>query len=78
MQEAVRALSAVLESWLQSDSIPEVDWSRMRSLEFQETLRTRNERAKRLVSAQCTSCPDFDDHVSPFPPFSQHPVIYGI
>ncbi|TFY63324.1 hypothetical protein EVJ58_g3329 [Rhodofomes roseus] len=62
MQEAIRALSGVLEQWLQSDSIPEVDWSRMRSLEFQETLRARNERAKRLVAAQCTSCPDFDDH----------------
>ncbi|KAH9929726.1 antiviral helicase [Fomitopsis serialis] len=58
----IKALSGVLEQWLQSDDIPEVDWSRMRSLEFQETLRTRNERAKRLVAAQCTSCPEFDDH----------------
>ncbi|KZT72960.1 ATP-dependent RNA helicase [Daedalea quercina L-15889] len=62
MQEAIRALASVLEEWLQSDAIPEVDWSRMRSLEFQETLRSRNERAKRLVNAQCTSCPDFDNH----------------
>ena len=67
MQEAIKALSGVLEQWLQLDDIPEVDWSRMRSLEFQETLRTRNERAKRLVAAQCTSCPEFDDHVSLVP-----------
>lgn len=64
MEEAIQALSGVLKQWLQSDSIPEVDWSRMRSLDFQETLRSRNERAKRLAIAQCTSCPDFDDHVS--------------
>ncbi|EPT03462.1 hypothetical protein FOMPIDRAFT_1158982 [Fomitopsis schrenkii] len=62
MEEAIQALSGVLKQWLQSDSIPEVDWSRMRSLDFQETLRSRNERAKRLAIAQCTSCPDFDDH----------------
>lgn len=66
MEGAIQALSGVLEQWLQSDSIPEVDWSRLRSLEFQETLRSRNERAKRLVSAECTSCPHFDDHVSSF------------
>ena len=77
MQEAIRALSGVLEQWLQSDTIPEVDWSRMRSLEFQETLRTRNERAKRLMSAQCVSCPDFDNHVSLPPSSCQHPVTEG-
>ena len=37
----------------------------MRTLEFQEALRGRNELIRRLESFECTLCEDFEDHASP-------------
>ncbi|GBE77514.1 Putative ATP-dependent RNA helicase [Sparassis crispa] len=62
MQHAIGSLSMVLSDWIASGRIPEVDWSRIRSLDFQETLRSRNELAKRLPGYACILCEDFDDH----------------
>ncbi|KAI0931412.1 hypothetical protein AcV5_005097 [Taiwanofungus camphoratus] len=62
MQDAIQSLTAVLEQWLSSKTIPEVDWSRIRSLDFQEILRSRNELAKRLADYACTLCEAFDSH----------------
>ncbi|KAI0334446.1 antiviral helicase [Cubamyces sp. BRFM 1775] len=62
MNAAIRLLRDVLGEWLQAGSIPEVDWGRLRSLEFQELLRARNELVPRLDRFACTSCPSFDDH----------------
>lgn len=64
MQDAIQSLTAVLEQWLSSKTIPEVDWSHIRSLDFQEILRSRNELAKRLADYACTLCEAFDSHVS--------------
>ncbi|KAH9897909.1 antiviral helicase [Cubamyces lactineus] len=62
MNAAIRLLRDVLGEWLQAGSIPEVDWGRLKSLEFQELLRARNELVPRLERCACTSCPNFDDH----------------
>lgn len=64
MNEAVHSLRGILDQWCSLGNIPEVDWRKMRSLEFQETLRTRDTLVKQLDSAGCTLCGDFDDHVS--------------
>ncbi|KAI0361085.1 antiviral helicase [Trametes cingulata] len=62
MNQAVRSLQAVLGEWLQAGSVPEVDWSKIRALEFQELLRARNEAVPKLDRFQCISCPSFEDH----------------
>ncbi|KAI0673626.1 antiviral helicase [Trametes maxima] len=62
MNAAIGALKDVLNGWLKLDSIPEVDWSRLRALEFQELLRARNELVPRMNSFACTACPNFEQH----------------
>ncbi|KAF9556418.1 antiviral helicase [Agrocybe pediades] len=62
MREAVTSLSVIVEEWSEVGSIPEVDWSRMRSLEFQEILRSRDSLAKNLEGSQCVQCPEFENH----------------
>lgn len=66
MNKAIRMLREILQEWKTAgDRIPEVDWSsRMRSLEFQETLRARNELVSRLPRYACILCSDFERHVS--------------
>lgn len=64
MNNTIRALQEVLGEWLQADSVPEVDWSKLRALEFQETLRARDALVPRLGQFACTSCPQFEEHVS--------------
>lgn len=73
MREAVRSLAAIVEEWSDTGSIPEVDWSRMRSLEFQEILRARDSLANKLGEYSCVHCPDFVNHVSPLP-FCETPL----
>lgn len=44
-------------------ALPEIEWTRMRAIEFQDVLKQRlllNDRVARLT---CVKCPDFDDHV---------------
>ncbi|KAI9057026.1 antiviral helicase [Trametes sanguinea] len=62
MNDAMRSLQGVLGEWLQQGSIPEVDWNRLRALDFQELLRTRNELVPRLNTFACISCPEFEEH----------------
>lgn len=58
------ALLGVLSEWISLGSIPEVDWkSRLRDLDFQEAVRTRDGIIKRLPTYKCKECPDFEDHV---------------
>lgn len=58
------SLLHVLNGWFELGSIPEIDWNgRVKSLEFQETLRARDEEIKRLSTYKCRECPDFDNHV---------------
>jgi antiviral helicase SKI2 len=67
MKEGMAALDALLREWAPTGSIPEVDWSKLRSFEFQETLNLRNSSAKRLDTYGCRLCGQFQQHVSPFP-----------
>jgi len=68
MNEVVSLLGTVSEEWSKSGSIPEIDWGRMRMLEFQEALAARNELIKRLPGYACLLCENFEDHVSLFIP----------
>lgn len=72
MNEAVALLRGVLDEWAPRDAridadgeIPEVDWGRMRQLEFQEALRSREAVAKRLEGKGCVLCAQFGEHVRP-------------
>lgn len=62
--EATSTLEAVVTEWATAGMLLEVDWNRMRTLEFQETLRARNEILKDILTFECTLCEDFDEHVS--------------
>lgn len=64
LESTVRLLSAILGHWLADQKIPEVDWNKVRSLEFQENLRARDELSKKLPEFTCTQCLDFEEHVS--------------
>lgn len=44
--------------------LPEVEWTRLRALEFQDLLRQRGVLRDRLVKMGCQLCPDFEEHVS--------------
>jgi antiviral helicase SKI2 len=63
MHEAVMSLAEIVEEWISAGAVPEVEWVRMRSLDFQEILRARNELVRRLDTYSCTLCGDFEHHV---------------
>lgn len=62
MKEAVATLGALAASWQGESAVPEVEWTRLRTLEFQEALRKRNNFASQLSQFTCLSCPDFSSH----------------
>lgn len=64
MLEIINSLQVLVQKWRSAGSIPEVNWGRMRTLDFQDALRTRNDRVKRREGLSCTLCGEFDDHVS--------------
>lgn len=56
---------AVLHEELSSlPDLPEVEWTRLRALEFQDLLRQRGVLRDRLVKMGCQLCPEFEEHVS--------------
>jgi antiviral helicase SKI2 len=63
MREVIKSLAEIAQEWVSVGTVPEVEWVRMRSLDFQEVLRARNELAKRLDRYSCTLCGDFEHHV---------------
>lgn len=64
--KASTSLQEVKDQLLQSPTLPEVEWTRMRSsLDFQEMLRNRGALAARASTLQSRSCPEFESHVSP-------------
>lgn len=65
MRDAIKLLADLVAEWTSAGTIPEVDWARMRSLEFQEVLRARDELVERLKQRACILCGDFENHVSP-------------
>ncbi|THV06548.1 ATP-dependent RNA helicase [Dendrothele bispora CBS 962.96] len=64
MNEAISLLGEVSEEWIENGLVPEIDWGRMRMLEFQEALTARNELIKRLPGYACLLCENFEDHYS--------------
>ncbi|PSS29697.1 hypothetical protein PHLCEN_2v2845 [Hermanssonia centrifuga] len=63
MNNAIRLLQELLDEWLLSGKLPEVDWkSRTRALQLQELLRTRDGLLQQTSTYVCTECPDFHDH----------------
>ncbi|KAF9075050.1 antiviral helicase [Rhodocollybia butyracea] len=64
MREAISALQDVCGEWQATGTIPEIDWNRMRMMEFQELLQSRNSLLKRLEPKGCLLCNDFSDHYS--------------
>jgi antiviral helicase SKI2 len=65
MREAIQLLDTATRAWAEARAIPEVDWSRMRSLNFQEVLQERQETEKKLGNQACKLCADFETHVGP-------------
>ncbi|KAJ6520244.1 ATP-dependent RNA helicase [Mycena sanguinolenta] len=66
MREALAQLQSLADEWTTSAALPEVDWARMRALDFQDALRSRNTLVERLQSRACLLCNDFTDHYSIF------------
>ena len=63
MNEGVAALRPLVNEWMDVGVITEVDWNRVRALEFQELLRSRNSLAKHLGDKECLKCPELAKHV---------------
>lgn len=65
MNEVVEQLNDIAQEWCNdpTPTVPEVDWSKMKQLEFQENLRSRNSLEKRLEGKGCILCKEFQDHV---------------
>jgi antiviral helicase SKI2 len=63
MKAAIESVKSFVDECILANAIPENDWGRMRSLEFQELLRTRDALARQLDSKICTQCSNFDKHV---------------
>ncbi len=57
-------LSVLHEELASLPSLPEVEWTRLRTMEFQDLVRQRTSLSDRLVKLGCSLCEDFDDHVS--------------
>jgi antiviral helicase SKI2 len=62
MKDGIAELRLLLDEWLLSGFIPEVDWERIRDLEFQEMLRSRDVMIDQLSTRGCKLCPEFFDH----------------
>lgn len=63
MNEGIAALQTLVHEWMDVGVIREVDWSRVRVLEFQDMLRSRNSLAKHLEEKECLKCPETAQHV---------------
>lgn len=66
---AAELQNLVKDEWMPAGRVPEIDWSRVRTLEFQETLARRDSLAAKLGSQsqwQCMGCEDFKHHVGRF------------
>ena len=64
MNEAIAALRPHVNEWMNKGVITEVEWGgRVRDLEFQDLLRSRNSLVKHLRHKECLKCPEMDKHV---------------
>ena len=63
MRDASSQLDGLVKEWVQQEHVSEVDWGRMRQLEFQDALRRRDTLANRLPEKVFLQCPHFEAHV---------------
>jgi antiviral helicase SKI2 len=59
MMDAAAQLGVLANEWDNNNHVPEVDWARMHSLDFQEHLNRRNTLVKRLEGLSCVLCEEF-------------------
>jgi len=62
MKDVIIKLQTVVQEWSTAATIPEVDWGRLRALEFQELLRSRGSVEEKLRK-RYQLCPSFSEHV---------------
>lgn len=65
----VELRNLVKDEWMSGGRIPEIDWSRVRKFEFQESLSRRDAVAAKLGSQSqwnCLDCENFKHHVRRF------------
>ncbi|KAI5454433.1 Antiviral helicase ski2 [Naganishia albida] len=62
IESTLSSIKKIYDSLKQSETLPEVEWTRMRQLDFQEALKARNNLAERLKSMSCSLCADFSEH----------------
>lgn len=65
MNDTIAQLGVLANEWANNNHVPEVDWTRIRSFDFQERLNRRNTRLKRLEGSACVLCNEFEPHVCP-------------
>ena len=70
MNDTIAQIGNLANEWANNNHVPEVDWTRIRSFEFQDRLNRRNTRLKRLESLACVLCKEFEPHVCPARSFS--------
>lgn len=65
MVDVIARLNEIVHEWVaeESNCVPEVDWNRIRQLDFQDTIRKRDALASGLPSMACLTCPNFDEDV---------------
>ncbi|KAL0951772.1 hypothetical protein HGRIS_008443 [Hohenbuehelia grisea] len=62
MKEALGVLYELSQEWQSATEVPEVDWAKLRMLDFQETLQRRTSLAATLQGHECKLCGEFKDH----------------
>lgn len=68
MTDTILEIETIVKEWTSTGVVPEVEWSRMRSLDFQEMVRAKDRILSRIQNPACLLCADFDHHVRVFVP----------
>ena len=67
MTSAAAAMQELVHQWIDKGTLPEADWSKIKTLEFQDTFKSRQAFVGRLDGRECVSCSDFEKHVCSAP-----------
>ncbi|KAK8853069.1 hypothetical protein IAR55_003770 [Kwoniella newhampshirensis] len=62
IEKTLHDLAVLHEELSTLSELPEVDWSRLRAIDFQESIRQRALLVDRLAKLGCQLCADFSDH----------------
>ncbi|EJU00146.1 antiviral helicase [Dacryopinax primogenitus] len=62
MKHAAEALQAIALEWQDLDMLPEVEWAKFHTLDFQDTLRNRDNLHRLLSGKACVLCEGFLGH----------------